>query len=378
MYKISLTLILLLSMMTEILAQKKDVNLLVGTYTRKEGHVNGKGEGIYGLHCDPKKGTLTIENTALGIINPSFIALSHDKKRLFAVEEIALDTTRAGMITSFRVKGNQLERINSVTSFGNAPCHVSTTKSGKYVFVANYLSGTVVMYRVGADGSLIGDENTSPVQHFTGRGITARQESSHTHSVVLSPDEKYLYIQDLGTDFIHIFKIDEAKGTMDFVRDVSVAAGAGPRHLVFHPTKALAYVVNELNSTVTAFKFNPSDGDLTTFQTISTLPEGVDGAKNLCADIHITPNGNFLYASNRGHDSLAGYAIQPDGTLKFINTTSIKGKFPRNFAIHPSGKRLYVANQNSDNIVMFDIKKDGNLVFKTSTEVKTPVCLIFK
>jgi 6-phosphogluconolactonase len=378
MHKTLFTLIFLLSMMAENFAQKKDVNLFVGTYTRKEGHVDGKGEGIYGLHCDPKKGTLTIENTARGIINPSYIALSNDKKFIFAVEEIALDTTRAGMVTAFRVKGNELERINSLTSIGNAPCHVSATKSGKYIFVANYSSGTVVMHRVGADGTLIGDDMSSPVSYFTGSSITTRQQSSHPHSAVLSPDEKFLYVPDLGTDIINIFSVNEAQGSMDFVREVPVTAGAGPRHLVFHPTKPLAYVVNELNNSVTAFKFSPSDGNLTAFQSINTLPDGTDGSNNLCADIHITPNGNFLYASNRGHDSLAGYAIQPDGSLKFVSNTPIQGKFPRNFAIHPSGKRLYVANQNSDNIVLFDIKKDGKLVFKTTTAVKTPVCLIFK
>jgi 6-phosphogluconolactonase len=379
MQKITLTFFLLLSMITEHQAQKNlPVNLFVGTYTRKEGHVDGKGEGIYGLNYNAANGHLTIENTTRGIINPSYIALSPDKKYLFATEEVAKDTTRAGLITAFRVKGNTLERINTVPSVGNAPCYVSVAKSGKFIFVANYSSGTAVMYSVGADGRLIGDEKTASVATLKGSSITSRQTSSHPHSAVVSPDGHFLYIPDLGTDIINVFKINEAQGTMDFQKEVFVTAGAGPRHLTFHPTKPLAYVVNELDDSVTAFKWNAADGNLTEIQSLSTLPSGVNGDNNLCADIHITPNGQFLYASNRGHDSLAGYAIQADGTLKYISDTPIKGKFPRNFAIHPSGKRLYVANQNSDNVVLFDIQKNGKLVFNKMTEVKTPVCLVFK
>ncbi len=348
----------------------------IGTYTRKEGHVDGKGAGIYVFKQDSQSGYLDALLVEKGIVNPSFLVPSQDGKFLYAVEEIGADVDSVGHIVAYAWDGKSLRKINSQSSHAFAPCHISTDRQGRYVFVANYVGGVVAMLPIRKDGGL---DSASAIISLQGKGPHPRQEASHPHSANLSPDERYLYVPDLGTDRIEIYQIDYKKGKLvpanpAFVR---VRPGAGPRHFAFHPSLPFAYVINELDYTITAFRWQAASGALDTLQTVSTLPQAFDG-DNLCSDIHITPDGKFLYGANRGHNSLAAYAIDGEtGLLTAIGHTPTQGEIPRNFAISPDGQFVYVGNQNSDNILIFSIEKDGQLSYRKEVKTPTPVCIQF-
>lgn len=348
----------------------------IGTYTRKEGHVDGKGAGIYVFQQDSQSGYLRELFVEKDIVNPSFLVPSRNGKFLYAVEEIGSAVDSVGHIVAYAWDGKRLKKINSQSSHAFAPCHISTDSQGRYVFVANYAGGVVAMLPIRQDGGL---DPASSIISLQGKGPHPRQEASHPHSANLSPDERYLYVPDLGTDRIEIYQIDYKKGKLISANPafVGVRPGAGPRHFTFHPSLPFAYVINELDYTVTAFRWQAASGALDTLQTIATLPKTFDG-DNLCSDIHITPDGKFLYGANRGHNSLAAYAIDAQtGLLTAIGHTSTRGEIPRNFAISPDGRFVYVGNQNSDNILIFSIEKDGNLSYHQEVKTPTPVCIQF-
>lgn len=347
----------------------------IGTYSKKEGHVDGKGEGIYLYQLDSATGYLDKIGAQNRITNPSFLTLSADGKYLYAVEEIGSDVDTSGHVIAYRRKGGFLEKINQQPTFGFAPCHVSTDSKGRYVFVANYAGG-IAGYHVGKNGQL----EIAFHAKYSGNGTHPRQDASHPHSVNLSPDDQYLYVPDLGTDDIHIYKMNYEKPHINIssVGRTKLHPGSGPRHFTFHPTMPKAYVVNELSCTVTLMDWDKSTGKLDTVQSISTLPADFKGNNN-CSDLHITPNGQFLYAANRGHNSIVGYSIDPNtGALSLIGHAPTQGEVPRNFAISPDGRFLYAANQNSDNIVILSIGTDGKLKYRKEEKVFTPVCIQFK
>lgn len=348
----------------------------IGTYTKKEGHVDGKGEGIYLYRLDSTSGYLDKAGVQEDIINPSFLTLSADGKYLYAVEEIGSDVDEAGRVVAYSRKGDKLEKINQQSTFAFAPCHVSTDNKGRLVFVANYV-GKIAVYPVAENGGL---KEATYQEAFQGKGPHSRQDASHPHSVNLSPDEQYLYVPDLGTDNIYIYKInyDTPDKPLTKIGATKVHPAAGPRHFTFHPTLPKAYVVNELSCTVTALNWDKNTGKLDTLQSISTLPDGLKDGYT-CSDIHVTPNGQFLYAANRGHNSIVGYKVDPTkGALSLISHTSTQGEIPRNFAISPDGRFLYAANQNSDNIIIYSIETDGSLKFRKEEKVPTPVCIQFE
>lgn len=347
----------------------------IGTYTKKEGHVDGGAEGIYLYQLDSATGYLDKVGVQTGIVNPSFLSLSADGEYLYAVEEIGSDVDEAGRVLAYRRKGETLEKINQQSTFAFAPCHVSTDRQGRYVFVANYV-GSIAVYPIDAQGGL---QAATYKEVFQGKGPHSRQDAPHPHSVNLSPDDRYLYVPDLGTDNIYVYTINYSNPQQPLQRigACKMKPGAGPRHFTFHPQAERAYVVNELNCTVTAMAWHKSSGKLDTLQSISTLPAGFVG-ENTCSDIHITPNGQFLYAANRGHNSIVAYAINAkDGSLSLIGHTSTQGEVPRNFAIAPDGRFLYAANQNSDNIVILSVGTDGRLKYRKEEKVPTPVCVQF-
>ena len=253
------------------------------------------------------------------------------------------------------------------------PCHISFDKTGKFVFVTNYVGGVVKMYERDAEGAL----TSTDVIHLE-IADASPQVSSHPHSTMTSPDNNFVFIADLGSNKIWNFKIDHENGTLSPNTQpfIKIQEGAGPRHFTFHPNGKFAYVINELDNTVNAFSYDASKSSLADLQSVSTLPADFDG-DSYCADVHIHPNGKFLYGSNRGHDSIVAYDINEDGTLKLIGHYPTKGVFPRNFSIDPSGKYLYIANQNSDNIVQYNIDENsGTLTFSENVvAVKTPVCI---
>lgn len=342
--------------------------LLIGTYTRKEGHVDGKAAGIYTLRMD----TPAAMDTTTGIVNPSYICLSPDGSTLFAVSEIGPDVDSTGYVYSFRHQRGQLEFINRQPSHSFAPCYASVHPSGKWLYVANYVGGMLARYAIHPDGSLAAPDTL----RLTGQRAHPRQEASHPHSAVVSPDGQWVVVADLGTDKVHTYRADAPTWTE--VSYIELPAASGPRHLAFHPTRPYSYLLNELSNTVTALHYNAANGSLNILAHYPMLPEGFTDF-SLGADIHVTPNGNYLYASNRGHNSLVGYRIDAaDGTLEHIGFFPTLGEVPRNFTIHPSGKYLTVANQNSDNIVRFNIDAaTGQLTEAGQWPVKTPVCLVY-
>jgi len=350
----------------------------IGTYTRKEGHVDGKGAGIYVFNQDRTSGNLKQVLVQEGIENPSFLITSQDEKYLYAVAEVGPEEEKnsAGYVVAYAWDGRQLQKINQQLSHAFSPCHLTTDSLGRYVFVTNYVGGTIAMLPIDANGGL---KPASEVIRFEGKSVHPRQDASHPHSVNRSPDERFLYVPDLGLDKIHIFQIDYHNGRLIPANPAFAAMqpGAGPRHFTFHPTEPLAYVINELNGTITAMRWDKATGRLDTLQTVPTLPADFKG-ENTTSDIHITPDGQFLYGANRGHDSVVGYKIdKSSGQLTLIGHTSTRGEVPRNFAISPDGQFLYAANQNTDNILIFNIQNNGTLQYRDEVKTPTPVCVQF-
>lgn len=359
--------------------------LYVGTYTKKEGHVDGKADGIYILKMDNESGQLTAVDTIQNVVNPSYLALHPNGKYLYAVNEIAAaGDAEIGEVSAFYFndKKNKFDFINKVSSKGDAPCHISVDASGKYVLVANYVSGNIVSLPILKNGQL--GEAVSEAQHIRTGKKTPRQEAAHAHMALPAIDGHSVFSVDLGADKIYHYQLNK-NGELKEVAQTPTLEGGGARHMVFHPSQKWCYVVNELANKIEAFNFKNTNSPFQRFQTIETLPEGMEKDGMYAAAIHIHPNGRFLYASNRGtknnkEQSIAIFKINPkNGKLIFLGTQNTKGMIPRDFAIGPSGKFLLVANQNSDNIVTFKINMESGLLEETGiiAEVKTPVCLKF-
>ena len=352
-------------------AQKKPY-LIVGTYT------SGKSEGVYVYQFDSKKAESKLIDSAK-TSNPSFIAISPDKKFVYAVNEDADSTMKSGggvSSFSFDKKTGKLHFINTQPTGGSHPCYVTIDNTGKWLFAGNYSSGNFSLFPLNTNGSI--DIAKNNVQHF-GKGTnTERQEGPHVHGTFLTKDNKYLLVPDLGIDKVMVYQFDAATGNVTEAKEpfVQVPGGNGPRHLAFDPSEKYLYLVQELTGTIAAFTF--ADGKAKLFQTISTLPEDYKGTMG-SADIHVSPDGKFLYASNRGDaDNLAIYSIDAaTGILKLAGHQSTLGKMPRNFNFDPTGNYLLVANQNSDNIVIFTIDHNTGLLTDTGKRINVPnpVCI---
>ena len=341
--------------------------MYVGTYT------NGASKGIYTFRFNSSTGKTTEPALAAESSNPSFLAMHPNGRFLYAANE-----NSNGIVSAFAIDpSGRLTLVNSVSSHGSGPCHVAVDRTGKWLFAANYNSGSVAVFPLGADGKL--GEASTVVQHFGSSVNRERQEGPHAHEVVLSPDNRFLLVPDLGADRVVIYRFDAAKGTLSpgAPAFVKAAPGAGPRHLAFSPDGRFVYVVNELAASITASRYD--NGTLNELQTISMLPSDFTGAKS-GAEIAVHPNGKFLYASNRGHDSIALFRIDSSkGTLTAAGHTSTHGKTPRNFAIDPTGAYLLAANQDSGTVVVFRIDPNtggltpsGNVV-----QIPAPVSLVF-
>ena len=346
--------------------------LFVGTYT------NGKSKGIYVYRFNTAKGTGT-EISTIKADNPSYLAIGPDGKHLYSANESGAGNASVGSY-AFDPETGQLRLLNTQSSQGKSTCYISIDKTGKWAVVANYSSGSLAALPVNSDGSLA--PAAQVIQH-TGTGINKeRQEMPHVHSTIFSPDEKYLYVADLGTDkeFTYRFDPNQPVPLTDAPDSfVSVTPGSGPRHIVFHPTLPLVYLISEMSGTIDAFHYDEHSGKLTPFQRVRTTTKSFNGDPG-SADIHIRPDGKFLYASNRGvSNTLAVYAIGKEGRLTNKQYISVNGKHPRNFAIDPTGRFLLVANRDTDNIVVFAIDPVTGLLKATGKEmqVPNPVCLKF-
>ncbi len=348
-----------------------------GTYTRPPS----KSKGIYIHRFDPAMGTLTAVGEASGVVNPSFLAIHPNARFLYACAEIAeKDNTSGGAVTAYaidRSKGT-LTQLNTQPTKSAGPCHLVVDLTGRNLIVANYHGGAVTVLPVKDDGSL-GPASDFHQHEGPTKVDPKRQDRAHAHSATLSPDNKFAFIADLGRDEVITYKLDAGTGKLARASAVKTAPGAGPRHFDFHPNGRYAYVINELGNTVTAFNYNQATGGLTEVQTVPTLPAGWSGS-NTTADVHVHPNGLWLYGSNRGHHSIAMFAIdQATGKLTPLGNEPTNGKTPRNFAIDPTGQWLLAANQDSDSIVTFRINQATGRLHASGAvaAVPMPVCLEF-
>ena len=375
MKSILIFLLLSLSFSLSLCSQKtKDQFLVIGTYT------SDKSDGIYVY----KFNTETGENSFVSSVktsNPSFLAISPNRKFVYAVNEDA-DSTRftvTGHIAafSFNKTTGQLTFINKQESGGKHPCYVSVDKTGKWIFAGNYSSGSLAVLPIKSNGSL--DSATQVIQHEGSSVVAGRQDEPHVHATFLSPDNKMLYVPDLGIDKVMIYNFDLKKGKLKVATYpfVMTEPGAGPRHIDIHPNGKYAYLMEELTGSVSVYRITKG-GYLDLIQNISGLPRDFTGIVG-SADIHVSPDGKFLYCSNRGESNTIGiFSInKSNGQLQWIDHQSTLGKTPRNFNFDPSGNFLLVANQNSDEIVIFKRDKQTGLLTDTGKRINVskPVCL---
>ena len=356
-----------------------DYRVYIGTYTNA-----GKSQGIYSYRFDSKTGKLEPEGLAGQATNPSFVAIHPTRKYLYAVSEVStMNGQRTGGVSSFSIdpKTGKLTPLNQVPSKGTGPCYVSVDKTGKAAMVANYNSGSVALMPIKADGSL--EEATYFDQHEGKPVDPKRQGGPHAHSIFASPDNRFALSADLGLDRMYVYKLDPTgqKLSPDDPPYAAVTPRGGPRHFDFHPNGKFVYVIQEIGLKVSTYSYDKERGVLTELQTVSTLPEGYKQTSgDSCADIHVHRSGKFVYGSNRGHDTIAVFAVDPKkGTLKLIDNTSTQGKIPRNFGIDPTGHFLIAANQNTNNIVVFRIDQNTGKLTPTgqNLEVGAPVCVRF-
>jgi 6-phosphogluconolactonase len=362
----SLLLILVTGIVINTKAQNTDYKIIVGTYTQKTS------DGIYYVSIDKKTLNAKIISHSEKIDNPSFLDISKNQKYIYTVCE-----TDGGSVQSikFDAKNGKFSNLNIINSGGAHPCHISLDKTGKWLFTGNYTGGTVGVLAVKTDGTV--GQPTQVVQHFGTGPNKDRQEKPHVHSVNISPDNKNLFVADLGTDEVVNYSFNSATGKLTERQRLKLTPGSGPRHFVIHPRLPYAYVIQELTGKITLFSYK--NGLLKKIEEVSTLPADF-AANNACADIHISPDGKFLYGSNRFYDTIVSFSIDPKtGKLKQLSQTSVEGKVPRNFGITPDGKYIFVANQNTDNITIFERNPTSGALRFTGKEIKIsmPVCIKF-
>ncbi|WP_028552067.1 lactonase family protein [Paenibacillus sp. UNC451MF] len=341
--------------------------LFVGTYSPADQ------DGIHVLSCDPETGRVQRLSSIGGIENPSYLAVHPDTNRLYAVSE----TADNGFVVAYQFDPvrNVLVELNRQPTGGGYPCHLSLDIEGAWLFSVNYMSGSVCLFPIREDGAIL--PLSDQIQHAGGSIHPDRQEGPHPHSIVNIPNTDFWLVPDLGTDQLYVYHHDKFRGKLKLQAGAVAEPGAGPRHVAFHPSMPMAYIINELNSTITAYRYERHTGSLTLLQTVSTFPVQYMG-ENACADIHISLNGEYLYGSNRGHDSITVFKVLQDGCLEQSVVAASGGKTPRNFALDPSNSFLLAANQDSDSIVTMKLNDRG---IPESTgyaiELFKPVCLKF-
>lgn len=350
--------------------------MYVGTYTRET-----KSRGIYSYNLDPKTGKITLLTATGGLDNPGYLALHPSGRFLYVTEETGdFGPNKTGSIAALAVgPGGSLRLLNRVSSQGTFPCHVTCDNTGKAMISANYGDGVIALSPIRPDGSLA--EATS-IQKPTGSSVNmSRQEGPHGHGAYPDKTNRFLLTADLGTDKIHVFRMDAAKGTLTVNAPPAgmLPSGAGPRHLALHQTRPFVYAINEMGNSICTFRWDERVGKLTLLDTVSTIPAGYKGNTST-AELFLHPSGKFLYGSNRGHDSIAVFAVdERTGKLTSRGIEPARVSVPRGFGIDPSGKWLAVAGQQSNNIAVFGIDgKTGKLTATGGlTECPAPVCILF-
>ena len=334
--------------------------------------------GIHAFRFDGTSGELTAVGSLSGIASPSFLVIHPNRQWLYAVSEASNAQHKgAGAVSALRFDGQTgaIETINQQSSGGSAPCHLAIDATGRYLIASNYTSGSVIMYRIEDDGAL------SPATHFVqhqGSSVNpSRQEGPHAHSATPTPDNQFVIVADLGLDQLIVYALDTAAGTLHPHTIARTQPGVGPRHVAFHPDGRHVFVGNELGNTINAYEYDAANGTLQELQSLDTVPAGAP--ESYVADIHVSPAGDRVYVSNRGHDSIAVYAIDQAGRLSALGTPSCGGKWPRNFAIAPGGNFLLVANQYSNNIAVLPVVIGGAELGEAtvSVSVSKPSCIQF-
>ena len=355
-------------------ARQKNI-FYVGTYT------DHGSKGIYGYRFDSATGKSTSLGLAAESTAPSFLAIASSGRFLYAVNEISkFDRQPSGAVSAFAIqpKTGKLALLNQVASRGAGPAHIALDRSGKYALVSNYDSGNVAVFPVLQDGRL-GDA-TAFVQHKGSSVNKERQEGPHAHAAVFSPDNRFVIVADLGLDQLLVYRFDAARGTLGSdPQIVRAVPGAGPRHPVFDAAGRHLYVINEMQSTVVTYGYDAANGALSELQIVSALPKGF-ARTGEAAEIEMHSSGRFIFASNRGDDSIAVFAVNPkDGTLTPVEIDSTGGKTPRNFVLDPTGAWLLAANQDSDDIVVFRVDPATGHLTRSGAElhVPSPVCVRF-
>ena len=347
----------------------------VGTYT------GAKSQGIYAFRFDPATGDVVPLGLAAATENPTFLALHPNGRFLYAVNETGnFQGKPAGSVTALAIDRatGRLRQLNQASTLGGGPCHLIVDRAGKFVIVANYSGGSVAVLPIRADGTM--GTASAFVQHHGSSVNRQRQEAPHAHGATLSPDERFLFVPDLGLDQLVTYRFNHADGTLapGDPPFTALKPGSGPRHLVFHPDGHHAYVISELVSTVTEFTFDAATGGLTEQAGSPLLPADFQG-QSTAAELAVHPDGRFLYASNRGHDSLAVFAIARSGALQLIERVPSGGRTPRHFALDPTGRWLWAASQDNSEIVVFRVDTNTGRLEPTGTKLAagSPVCVCF-
>lgn len=365
--------LMILSVLATVRAQDgRSYDLFIGTYTNA-----ARSNGIHIYSFNTGTGELEQRSVTMGIANPSYLALSSDNKQVYAVSEVGRGQAKVYSYT-YDERTGELSAVNSVPAGGDGPCYISADPKGRFVFAAMYSSGSLSAIPVTTGGSL---GTNSQVFKYEGSSINKLNQSQpHVHSAILSPDGRFLLVSDLGTDKVYTYRYDAgnaaplAPGTQT---TVSVEPGSGPRHLAFHPNGKYVYAVMELSAEVALMEYK--NGSLSVSQYITMLPDGFKGEVE-AADIHVSPDGKFLYASNRadGNDIVI-YSIDRSGKLTYAGRQSEYIQTPRGFAIDPDGNYLLVANMDGNNVVVFRRDKESGLLIPAGKEINVdkPVCLKF-
>ncbi len=366
----------------------------VGTYSSPQGPEGskGNGKGIYIFALNAATGALTLQEICDDGMNPSWLAFHPSGKYLYAANEVSnFGGGQTGAVTSYVVDGlsGRLARLNTVSSEGAGPAHLSVHPSGKYVLVANYYGGCFAVLPISGNGGLASATDIKRDMQSPGpiKAVSAPQGSfaisghdrTHAHMIESDPSGRFVVGTDLGTDTIHTWRLDQQSGKLDLVGDTTVPAGDGPRHFAFHPNGRWCYSIQEEASTVILFDFDPEDGRLKARQQVLSLPAGLAGT-NFTSEVRVSSEGRFLYAANRLHDSIAVFSIGTSGELTYASETWTRGDYPRSFTIDPSGNFLYCCNQRADAITSFRVNRStGGLTFTGHyTAVGTPSVIIFR
>ena len=342
----------------------------------------GEEGAIHAYQLEVVTGRMSLAERTTDVDLPFFLALSPDRKFLYSIHAPeGFGGKSHEQIAAYSIVGSagQLKLLNRQSALGAAACYLDVDATGKTVVVANYSTGSVASFPVREDGSL--GKAASFVEHTGSSVVSSRQAEPHAHCFVISPDNRFAYVADLGLDQVLGYRLDVEAGKLSPNRQpfVRTPPGAGPRHLTFHPKGNHVYVINELSNSVTGFDYDDKSGILIEKQTISTLPKDFDG-KSYCADLKITPNGRFLYGTNRGHDSIAAYRIDEEGRLALLNIVPSRGKSPQNLAITPGGELLLCANMSGNNVVLFKINpQSGELAqIGEPIAIPSPSCIMIR